>query len=86
MSFKDMPTIPKIPAILDMVKGNPNLIDGSNEAPRNIKSWIIGFSGAVIIGLTAGLTYYYKDLLMDWYQIGQNRINELLHNVNEDHE
>ena len=75
MAFEDMPTEPEHVSIKDFIKKLPNLIDeGQNLCP-----WIVGI-GVVVCGLVvAGFaSYYNRNLLMDWYQSGRDRLNEYL--------
>ena len=58
-----------------LIKKLPNLIDeGQNLCP-----WIVGI-GVLVCGLVvAGFaSYYNRNLLMDWYQSGRDRLNEYL--------
>ena len=74
MSFEDMPTEPEK---FSIIKKLPNLID---EGQMNFSCpWIVGI-GVLVCGLMAAgfASYYNRNLLMDWYQSGRDRLNEYL--------
>ena len=82
MAFEDMPTEPEHVSIKDFIKKLPNLID---EGQANLCPWIVGI-GVLVCGLVvAGFaSYYNRNLLMDLYQSGRDRLNEWRRQIGED--
>ena len=85
MAFEDMPTEPEYVSIMDYIKKLPNLID---EGQANLCPWIVGI-GILVCGLMAAgyASYRNRNLLMDWYRSGRDRLNDyLLREDENDHD